>query len=179
MRNPRAKKPAGKSKASAGGKSRKVCRCPGVSQRINVVTGAGGQAPPPVMHQVGIPMPTPTIMPQFVFPTSNGFGDPRLATDRDKVARDDHQYSSSPGRHEPNPRMPVAETEDVTRADITPLERFRASRPGEASIRFIDMNKSQLVNEVVRRNLERRSRARQMSVLALQGRLLASQESRE
>ena len=156
-------------------KPRKVCRCHGVSQRVSVVTGAGGGAPAPVVHQVGVPMQAPTVPPQFMFPVSNGIGDPRFAAEREKVRRDDHHYDrvGSAGRIETTSRMTQSDTADVTRENMTPLERFRAGQQGEINVSILELTKNQLVDRVVALRLETQRRARQMTVDQLRGMLEA------
>ncbi len=152
---------------------KRVCRCPcrsnkSTNQRVNVAVGAGGVGPPPtVVHQMSAPFQPPPIMPQFVFPTSNGFGDPRFAMDRESIRRDDHQYNpeASAGRIDPTPRTPVSQEPDVTRNNITPPERHIASqtRASVVSIRIDDMNRTQLVDHLVHLRLMRRRQARELS----------------
>ncbi len=167
--------PKPKRQAKRPAQPKKVCRCPcrsnkSMNQRVNVAVGARGVGPPPtVVHQMSAPFQPPPIMPQFVFPTSNGFGDPRFAVDRESIRRNDHHYNpeASAGRIDPTPRTPVAQEPDVARDNITPIERHIASQPREIReirLSLDDMNKTQLVEQVVRLQLLTRVAARQLNI---------------
>ena len=137
---------------------RRPCRCTGVSQRVNVVTGSGAMPQQPIVF----PIHTPTQMPQFVHTTSS-LPDMRFSSEVDRIPRHNQQYVQSPGYIDAISSMPVAETRDVTRDQITPAERMMAEMSSEKT--FEGMSVGELRDFARKNEIEIRRKARKEEII--------------
>ena len=158
MRKPPAKKAKKKP-------ARRQCRCAGVNQRVNVVTGAGGGGGQPVV----VPMfsPAPPQMPQFIFPHPADYGSPGEHIRR---TRDNHQYEPNPGTGVDATPTQAHVGLDVTNEDITPFERARAQHRSmqtqtdvnDRPMMITKMTDSQLRDQITTEGLMTQQEARQI-----------------